>query len=421
MNHQKVIRYFIMALFCLTLAVPGGAMAEQKVFTLGIMGPMTGAAGKIGTDIKNGATLAFQKAGDKIGDYKIKLVYVDDQADAVKAASALSEAIEQQGIQAVMMDWDTAVTLTAMDVCAKYKIPFFFPMGSSYTVNNKFNSEKPSDRYLIMKGWPEPQKLESEYVDCLNYYIKKGFWKPKQKIVALYGEDTDWGRSVVAGLRKALLASGWKVYSEQYFPLTQTDFYPFLSQCKKAGVTALMGTTSGTASVAALVKQHSEIGLDAVLACDGLGWVGDWYKLVGPSSNGVIDMIQQISTPSQKAFAAEYQKEFGVQPSPAAAGHAYDYGNFFIKIAKFTIEKTGKLDSASLFKIGTEYVRSGKLTYSEADGALFHKKYGTDPANAPDPKVGPKDYYFPIVQYETGAAKVVYPLSEKQVDMTFPK
>ncbi|MBF0529151.1 MAG: ABC transporter substrate-binding protein [Deltaproteobacteria bacterium] len=418
MKREKSVFVLItMVFFLLTLSSPP-AMAADKVFKLGILAPLTGPAGKPGTEMKNGATMAIEKAGNKIGDYKIELVYIDDQSDAAKATNALSEAIERQGVQAAILDWNTAVTVACFDVFNKYKVPYLFGMGGGKAANDKWLAQ-PENRYMIMKGWPIPQKRVTGYIECLNNAIKKGAWKPEKKLGALWGEDTDWGRSLVKGMSEGMKANGWEVFTEEYFALTQTDFYPFLSKCKEAGVTALMGTTSSTASVSALVKQSNEIGIKAVLAADGVGWIGDWYKLIGPASDGILDMIPQISTPGQKAFAEEYQKKFGYAPSPSAAGHAFDYANFFLLIAKKAIEKYGKLDSESVYKISVDEVIPGKLTFSAADGALFHKRYGTTPQDAPDPKIGQDDFYFPVIQYKGGVGKIVFPESAKETDLVF--
>lgn len=419
MNKGKSLLVLMMMAFFLLTVTFSPAMAADKVFKLGIMAPLTGPAGKTGVEMKNGAVMALEKAGNKVGDYKLELVYIDDQSDAAKSANAVSEAIERQGVQTVILTWNTAVAVATQDVFNKYKVPFLFSMGAGKAVNEKWASKPANERYMIMKGWPIPQKMVTGYVECLDNAIKKGTWKPAKKLVAFWGEDTDWGRSVVQGMREGMKAIGWEVFTEEYFALTQTDFYPFLSKCKAAGVTALMGTSSATASISAIVKQTQEIGIKAVLAADGLGWVGDWYKLVGPASDGVLDMIPQIFTPAQKAFADEFQKKFGTAPSPSAAGHAYDYANYFLLIAKKTIEKYGKLDAESVFKIGLEEIIPGKLTYSAAQGALFHKKYGTTPQDAPDPKIGQDDYYFPVIQYKGGVGKVIFPEGSKEADIFF--
>ena len=396
------------------------SMAQEKVFKLGIMAPLTGPAGKSGQEMKNGAVMAFEKAGYKIGDYKIDLIYIDDQSDPAKGANALSEAIERLGAQAVILNWNTAVTVGTMDVFSKYKVPFLFGMGAGKAINDKWATIPRDKQYVIIKGWPIPQKLVAGYVNAMSNAIQKGAWKPSKKLVALWGEDTDWGRSLVQGLREGMKAKGWEIFTEEYFALTQTDFYPFLGKCKSAGVTALCGTTTGTASIAAICKQAKEINIKAMLVADGLGWVGEWYKLVGPASDGVLDMIPQIATPAQKAFAADYEKKYGHPASPSTAGHCYDYTNFFMKIGKRTIDKYKKLDSESIHKVGLEEVLTGQLTYSAAEGALFHKRYGTTPQDAPDPKLGPENFFFPVIQYKGGKGYVIFPEDWKEADIMVP-
>jgi len=396
-------------------------MAQQKVFKLGILGPFTGPAGKTGQEMKVAAAMAFEKMGNKIGDYKIELVYIDDQSDAAKSSNAYAEAIERLGVQAGILNWNTAVTVSCLDIWAKYKVPHFFTMGAGKAGNDKWNSFPPDKRYLIVKGWPIPQKMVVGYVDYISYLVDKGIWKPSQKVAAFWGEDTDWGRGVVGGIRDGLVQKGWKVFTEEYFALTQTDFYPYLSKCKQGGVTLLAGSTTGIASASGILKQSTEIGLNAVRVADGLGWVGDWYKLTGAASDGVLDMIPSIATPEQKAWAKEFETKHGYTPSPSAAGLSYDYSFYFAKIARRAIERFGKLDSESIFKVGSEEVANGKLTYTNKDGALFMNQYGTTPQDAPDPKIGVNDFYFPVLQYKAGKGPVVWPEGWKEADFIPPK
>ena len=271
-----------------------------------------------------------------------------------------------------------------------------------------------------MKGYPIPQKLTVGYVDCIRNAIAKGIWKPEKKLAAFWGEDTDWGRSLVGGIRDGLKKDGWSVYTEEYFTMSATDFYAYLGKCKAAGVTLLAGSTSGTASNAAIVKQAREIGLKAMFINDGLGWIGEWYSLTGPASDGVLDMEIQYKTPAQKAWAADFEKRFNYKPGPVGSGLPYDYAFFFAKIAKRAIEKYGKLDSESLFKVGSEEVATGKLTYTEAEGAILNKRYRTTPEDAPDPVVGEADFYFPVVQYKGGKGIVVYPEYLKDATVVAP-
>jgi len=417
MRHKKWFGVFVLAVVLAGLLIAGPAAAQDKVFKLGVLGPFTGPAAKSGTEMKHAATMAVDNFGGRIGDYKIELVYIDDQSDPAKGTNAYAEAIERKGVQAGILNWNTAVTVAIQPMLAKYKVPHFFCMGAGKAANDKYQSLPAEERYLIMKGWPIPQKLVVGYVELLNYAEEKGIWKPQKKLAALWGEDTDWGRSLVGGMAKGLTENGWEIFTEEYFDLKKTDFYPYINKCKQAGVTLLAGSSSGVASVSAIIKQQREIGFKGLVIADGLGWVGDWYKMTGRSSDGVLDMQPQLATPAQKAWVEKFKSRFKYDPSPSAAGQSYDYTNFFAKIAKRAIEKYGELNSETITKIGREEVAEGKLTYDRADGALMHARYGTDAANRPDPKISPADFFFPVIQYQKGDGYNVFPEEVKQAEL----
>lgn len=414
---KKIIVFSAIILFVISLSVMNSA-AGDKVFTLGVLGPFTGPAAETGQDMKNAAQMAFDEMSNMIGDYKVKLVYIDDQSSPDKGANAYAEAIERKGVQAGILNWNTSVTVSCQPVWAKYKVPHFFVMGAGSAGNQKWASFAPENRYLIMKGWPIPQKLVVAYADCFRDAIAKGIWKPERKVVAFWGEDTDWGRSLIGGLAKYLKADGWEVFTEEYFALTQTNFYPFISKCKKAGVTALCGSSTGAGSISAMIKQSDELGYKGLQVADGLGWIGDWYKLTGRASDGVLDLVPQIVTPAQKDWAERYKKKYKKNPSPASAGMSYDYAKFMAKIAERALEKYGAINSETITKVGREEVATGKLKYGREDGALFHSRYGTDADNVPDPKIGTEDFYFPLVQYNKGQGTCIFPESMKTAEMT---
>jgi branched-chain amino acid transport system substrate-binding protein len=359
-------------------STPAGQAAE-KVFRLGVQAPLTGPAAQTGREFKGSVEMAFEKIGYRLGDYRVELVWIDCQSDPAKAVSAYSEAVERGGIQAAILNWHSSVAVALMDVAAQYRVPHFFPFGSTELVNRKFRSDPKKYDYWGGKGWPVPAKLMVSYADCLDDAAKRGLWKPKNRLVAVYGEDTDWGRGAGASLRREFERRGWKVASEDYFPTTQTDFYPLLGKYRKLGPAVVAGTTTSVPAMTALVKQAGEVGLDAALVADGLGWMGDWYKLTGPASNGVLDMIPRLSSPAAKVWADAVRRKHGYEPSPSAGGLSYDFTNFFIKAAKRCLQKYGRLDRESLHRILVDEVDTGKLTFGTADGALVMREYRYGP------------------------------------------
>jgi len=415
MDRLKKLLFAILVICLLTAFSAVNGMAADKVLKLGGMGPFTGPSSRSGAEFKAALKLAFEKIDYKIGDYKVELVWIDTQSDPAKATNAYAEAVERYGVQATLNNWHSSVGIALIDLAAKYKVPHYFgPGGASKVINEKYHSNPAFAGYWF-KGMPIPPKITKGYVDCLNDAVKNGYWKPQNKQVAIYGEDTDWGRGIGEGFKEQFGKAGWNISSEDYFSLTQTEFHALMSKYKKAGVSVIAGTHSGTASISTFIKTAAEVGLKAVIIADGLGWVGEWYKLTGKRSNFVLDSTPVLATAESKAWAAEMKEKYGIE-SGAWAGIAYDFDNYFIKIAKRAFEKHGKIDKESLHKINMEEVITGKLIYDAGDGAIIMKRLKFTSQTVPDPVFGQNDWFVPIVQYMDGKGQVVFPGDIKTKD-----
>lgn len=387
----------------------GTAISADKVLKVGVLGPFTGPSAKNGAEFKASVEMALDKINYTVGDYKLEIVWIDSQSDPAKATSAYAEAVERKGIDCAMQNWHSSVAVAAMDVAAKYKIPHWFGFGATEVVNEKWRADPEKYSYWGGKGWPIPAKMALGYIECLENAIAAGTWKPEAKTVAIYGEDSDWGRSLGGAFKGFFADKGWEIVSEDYFPLTQTDFYPLLGKYRKKNVAVLAGTSTAAPTMTAFVKQAGEVGLKSVIIADGLGWMGDWYKMAGPASNGVLDMIPQLTTPEAQKWATDIKAKYGFNPSPSAGGLCYDGTNMFIKILNRTYEKYGTLDKVNIHKIFVEEVQTGKLTFGKADGALIMNEYRYTAESVPDPVVAKDGYYFPVIQYTNGKGEIVFP------------
>ncbi|MCF6249560.1 MAG: ABC transporter substrate-binding protein, partial [Desulfobacula sp.] len=233
---QFIIVFLAAFLFIFSGLFSGLGFAASKTLKVGVLGPFTGPSAQTGKEFKASVEMALETIDSTVGDYKIEVVWVDSQSDPAKASGAYAEAVEGKGIQAGVLNWHSSVAIAVMDVAAQYKVPHMFGFGASEVVNKKWRANPEKYSYWGGKGWPVPAKLEKNYIVALNKAIEDGTFKPKKKLAAIYGEDTDWGRSAGSSYKKALLESGWKIHSEEYFPATQTDFYPLLSKYKKADI-----------------------------------------------------------------------------------------------------------------------------------------------------------------------------------------
>jgi branched-chain amino acid transport system substrate-binding protein len=400
-------KLFVLAMM-ISLLFAGTAAAEQ-VLKVGILGPFTGPSAKTGEEFKGSVNMALEKIGGKIGDYKIEPVWIDSQSDPAKATSAYAEAAERKGIQAGVLNWHSSVAVAAMDVAAQYKVPHLFGFGATEVVNEKWQKDPEKYSFWGGKGWPVPGKLMTGYAEAVSNAMEEGLFKPEAKNFAIACEDTDWGRSAGNALAEELKKRGWTVAASDFFPITQTDFYPLLSKYKKMKVSLIFSTSTAAPVSAAFIKQTGEVGLKSLIISDGLGWSGEWYKLSGAASDGVLDMIPQLTTQAAKDWAATFEKKVGMKPSPSAGGLSYDGMNFFLKILNRTLEKYGKLDKETIHKVMVEEVNTGKLTYSKDDGAIIMNEYRYNGDTMPDPVVARDGYFFPVLQYKGGKGDIIFP------------
>ena len=395
-------------------------VVEEEIFKLGILGPFSGPSAQTGKQFKGGAIMALEDFDYKVGHYTIEPVWIDSQSDPAKASQAYEQAVVQDGIQAGALNWHSSVAVAVMEVTAKHQIPHIFGFGATEKVNETFESDPEKYGYWSTKGWPTPAKLGNKYADGLEYYIEQGVYAPESKTVAIYGEDTDWGRSFGAGVIELFEDAGWEVVSEEYFPLEQTEFYPFLNKLKDLNPAVVAGTSTAPPSITAFIKQADEVGLESLIIADGLGWV-DFCSLTGDSAEGVMDQIAGWSSEEGFAFAEEFEERYGLAPSTSSAGLAHDGTKMALKIMEAVYAEHGELSSELIQDFIETKVWTGEWTMT--DGLVMVEYKYTD-ETTPDPVVGPGFYTFPVLQYsyEDGKClgKPIYPAEGAVQDLQVP-
>lgn len=400
------------------IEAPVQPVAEQQILKVGFHGPLTGPAARTGEEQKDAAIMAFEKVNYTVGPYKLELVFIDDQSDPDKATRAYEDAIVRDGVQVGLGGWHSSVAVALMEVVAKYKIPAFFDCGETNVVNEKFDMDPEKYGYWMAKCWPQPKSLVSvNYAVGFKDMIDQGMWTPKNQKVALLGEETDFGRAVIEPLADLMKADGWDVVAQDFVPLEEVDFIPLLTKYKQQDVALTLITHTAAAGISSFVKQAKEVGLPGLVVAHGLGWVGEWYSLVGESSDGVLDQIPKLATAEALAWEQEFEAKWGMKASPSAGGLMYDYTNMFIKMLQATLDQYGELTSETIYKFGREKLWTGEFTYS--DGIVM-PMYKFTPETVPDMVIGKEAFIFPIIQYFGGEGKVIWPLDWAEAELTVP-
>ncbi len=391
---------------------------EEKILKVGVLGPFSGRSENIGKEFKGAVTMAFEKVDYQIGDYRVELFWIDSQSDAKRAFLNYEEIVVDEQLDVGILNWHSSVAVAAMDVAARNQMPHFFGFGGTDVINEKFEHDPEYYSYYMGKSWPIPEKLTIAYIEALEDAISNDSWEPRNNRVAIYGENTDWGKSFGAAIADDFEKAGWDIAGEIYFTTGEIELQPVMDELIEMDAAVIAGSIATGPSLAAFIKQADQTGLNSVIIADGLGWVGEWYDMTGSSADYVLDQVPSWTTSGAINFVSDFRENYGFTPSASSGGLAYDKASFFIQIAEETFEEYGELNRDALYDYGKKKMWTGKTTYQ--DGAVMKEyKYTTD--TIPDPVVGKNYFIFPVVQYFEGTGKIVWPDAWKVSDFEPPE
>ncbi len=387
------------------IALPASGADAIKI---GVMGPHSGPAARVGQDIQQGVTFALEDAraeGDLPvtvdGEQRdIEFVWVDSESSPEKGVRAIRRAITEQEVDLLMFGWHSSVGLAVIDVSAEYDVIHFGSLPATDGISRKIID---SGYTHYFKGWPVIGAMAEQYVVALNDWKARGLWDPEVKKAGILVEDSDWGRGWGDSIKARLTESGWEIVGEDVTKMDETAFGAIMTKYRALGATLVGFTYNNPASVFAAVKAHADAGLEGMLFAEGMGWFPDWHQGTGDAANYAVSMDSpRALTESQNTWLGRYKERFGNDASPASGGHAYDYARMLIK----GLTAAGTLDRATVGDTLLNLEHSGVWQHY-----AFAKTAG-DNAMAPyEVKTGPfmQGFSFPMVQYNNGESKVIWP------------
>jgi len=417
----KVLLLFLSLAIPLTILTAGcdgdHEAADDKILKLGVLGPYSGDSIDVGTEFKGAVEMAFDQVDHKIGDYEVEFIWIDSQSDPKKATLAYEEAANENDIDACILNWHSSVAVAVMDAAARNQVPHFFGFGGTEVINEKYEHNPEYYSYWMGKTWPAPKKLTGTYIEAIEKAIEDELWHPCNKRIAIYGEDTDWGKSFGNALASEFKKAGWEVTGKEFFPTGATELSTVIDRLQEMDPTVIAGSMATAPSLGAFLNKTREVDLQSVVIADGLGWIGEWYEITGPASNYVLDQGQAWTTTEAIEFKKEFKERHGFTPSTSSGGMAYDMASFFIQLAESTLEEHGVLDRDSLYRHGQDKLWTGEITYSDG---LIMEEYKYTPETVPDLLVGENYFTFPVVQYYGGEEKIIWPEAWKETEFTPP-
>src|SRR5687768_3193072 len=293
--HKRTI---LQAAIALGLAGASGlAPAQDNVFKIGLVLPMTGQQATTGRQIEAAARLYMAQNGDTVAGKKIELIIKDDTSLPDVTKRLAQELVVNDKVNVLAGFGITPSAMATAPIATQSKTPMVVMAAATSSITE-------ASPYIVRTSFTLPQVS-----------VAMGDWAPKNGIKSVVTLVTDYGPGNDAEkfFSERFTLNGGKVIEKLRVPLRNPDFAPFLQKVRDAKPDALFVFVPSGAG-AAVMKQFLERGMDkAGIRLIATGDVTDDDQLndMGDGALGVVTSHHYSAAhPSalNKKFVEAFQK-----------------------------------------------------------------------------------------------------------------
>jgi branched-chain amino acid transport system substrate-binding protein len=268
-------RHFLRATALATIALAGTAvLAQDNVFKIGLILPMTGQQATTGRQIEAAAKLYMAQNGDTVAGKKIQLIIKDDTSIPDVTKRMAQELIVNDKVNVLAGFGITPSALATAPLATQSKTPQVVMAAATSSITE-------ASPYIVRTSFTLPQAS-----------VSIADWAPKNGIKKVVTLVSDYGPGLDAEkfFKDRLIFNGGTVVDTLRVPLRNPDFAPFLQKVRDLKPDALFVFVPSGAG-AAVMKQFLERGMDkAGIKLIGTGDITDDDQLndMGDGALGVV-------------------------------------------------------------------------------------------------------------------------------------
>jgi branched-chain amino acid transport system substrate-binding protein len=275
-----------------------------KEVKIGVILPLSGELGPIGSKMLNGAKLAEKliNSWGGIAGSTVSIVAEDSQAMPDKALDAVKKLVEVNGVQVVVGPATSVEVLTIADYLIQRKVPLISMSATAASIS-KIGGQ------FIFRVVPSDAIQTKALADLIR---SQGV-----KRLATFVVSNDYGIGIEEGIKANL--GGTVVLSIRYDP-AKGDYREELSRIKDANVDAILWATWVESGIVAL-KQASDLGLTNIRSFGGEGMRDTAFFADAKAAEYLLKTKMMGTSPrapaetlSSKQFIQDYKKEFNEEP-----------------------------------------------------------------------------------------------------------
>ena len=289
------------------------AVAQDNVFKIGLILPMTGQQATTGRQIEAAARLYMAQNGDTVAGKKVQLIIKDDTSLPDVTRRLAQELVVNEKVNVLACMGITPSAMATAPLATQSKTPLVVMAAATSSITE-------ASPYVVRTSFTLPQVS-----------VALADWAPKNGIKKVVTLVSDYGPGIDAEkfFNQRLTFNGGQVTEALRVPLRNPDFAPFLQKVRDAKPDALFVFVPSGAG-AAVMKQFLERGMDkAGIKLIGTGDVTDDDQLndMGDGALGVVTSHHYSAahpSPMNKKFVEAFEKaNKGLRPNFMAVG-GYD-------------------------------------------------------------------------------------------------
>ncbi|MGO6679101.1 ABC transporter substrate-binding protein [Rhizobium leguminosarum] len=329
----------VLSLAVTVSGLPAIALAADGTIKLGLVAPMSGPNARYGAFSMHGAELAVKDINDAggIDGMKIELLNADSQGTPVEGVSAARRLIDQDGVEFIIGDVSSSVTLAIQPVAEDAEVLLLNAASSNPKITYQAgvggfkwtyrNYPTDENRALIVAKYAAEQR---------------GFTK-----FAVLSVDSDYGRSAITFTKKYLPDFKGEILSEDYYKEGEVDFRSVLAKIRDNGAQAIImyGLADTTPIIA---RQMIELGIAGKVALIGNGEFNTEKTIKSAPSalEGAVEAaawLPQFDSPESKAFVEKFTATYNEAPN----NHAYVHWDT-VNLLAAAIKQAGSADKVKV-------------------------------------------------------------------------
>jgi branched-chain amino acid transport system substrate-binding protein len=297
----------------------------------------------------------------------VELVCLDDQTNPNLVADIYKRLLDVEKVDVVVGGYGDNSVAPAMPLIMERK-KFFLGL-MALAVNAKFHYPQ---YFVMIPTGPHPNIALTE-----GFFEIAGQQSPKPETVAILIADALFSQSPAQGAKENLARQGMRVISEGKYPLSTTDFTPYMENLKKLNPDVIFLCSYINDSIG-LIKAINAAGLSPKFV--GGAMIGPQNGVVkaalGPLLNGLVNYeywlpVTSLVNPQIQSFIATYQSRAGKAAADPLGYYVAPMAYAQLQVLEQAIRAVGSLDDAAL----SEYTRKatfptvvGKVTFGEGGG-----------------------------------------------------